>query len=640
MPRAIAGHRYLPYALLALVIAGSLLVPGAMLLGEWESLTVYTIFGAADASLNLGIAPRGNIGGQGYALLEVSRFLTEHLGIHPSLESIRIPVMICGAISLLLLFVIARRWFGPWPALIATALLAVNPTFSQYQHELIIAGPSLMAFLLVVERVQATANRPDRWLGWLTLSGAAALTLLLYGPGRIMALAVIGLWLIKSLVRAWRDAYPLPPPALLVRIAAFAVTTLALLLVAAPSNARFFGPSLLFPRNSENFLVSGTPISPLEVVGTNARIVVESLLLGGGAYHSAFLEATLIQGRVPIIPLLLVPLYLAGFLVCVLQLRFSRPLLDSPYVAVLGLAVLTCVPMLSSSVQLLAAGDQLGSYVNDQDMWQATIVNYRLMYFLVPAYLAIAALAAWAMRRVVAVRVVAGILIGTLVAFGAWTLVHGRDAFAQRVAAADPSLSGPAGLTQWLDGYSLKDKPIYWGSNLQQQVQYNAWAAEVAKQVGTAQVAGRALIIPTSVSCFPEAPLRPLSLGDIIGRNYHDVYLALYLSSHLSAANVGYVLVPPVTNPTDVIGEKTGRYSALLSELTARNYDYSDADPAAAIIRGLAGSASNVIITTTPTELAATKALLTAQGRPYDVATFTQPCWSPDATGVPTATSP
>ncbi|HCL69953.1 MAG TPA: hypothetical protein DIC65_02805, partial [Actinobacteria bacterium] len=324
----------------------------------------------------------------------------------------------------------------------ATALLAVNPTFSQYQHEMIIAGPSLMAFLLVIERLQATASRPHRWIGWLTLSGATALTLLLYGPGRILTLAVVGLWLLKSLIRAWRREYPLLPTALLLRATGFAGTTVALLLVASPSNARFLGPSLLFPRNSENFLVSGTPISPLEVVGTNLRIVAESLLLGGGSYHSSFLEATLIQGRVPIIPLLLVPLYLAGFLLCVFQLRFSRRILDSPYAAILSLAVLTCVPMLTSSVHLLAAGDPLGSYVNNQDIWQATIVNYRLMYFLASAYLAIAALGAWALRGQLVVRILAGLLVGTLVALGTWSLIHGRDAFAQRVAAADPSLSG------------------------------------------------------------------------------------------------------------------------------------------------------------------------------------------------------
>lgn len=641
MPRATARRAYLTYALLAAVIAGSSLIPGAMLLGEWESFTIYTAFGTADSSLNLSIAPRGNIGGQGYALLEVSRFLTEHLGVHPSLASIRLPVIICGAVSLLLFFVIARRWFGPCPALMATALLAVNPTFSQYQHELIIAGPSLMAFLLVIERVQATAIRPNRWIGWLTLSGATALTLLVYGPGRILALSVIGLWLLKSLIRAWRREYPLPLVALLLRATGFAGTTVALLLFASPSNARFLGPSLLFPQNSENILVSGTPVSPLEVVGTNLRIVVESLLLGGGSYHSSFLEATLIQGRVPIIPLLLVPLYLAGFLLCVFQLRSSRRLLDSPYAAIVSLAVLTCVPMLSSSVQLLAAGDPLGSYVNHQDMWQATLVNYRLMYFLAPAYLAIAALGAWALRGQVLVRILAVLLVGTLVALGAWNLVHGRDAFAQRVAAADPSLSGPAGLVQWLDGYSLRDRPIYWGSNFQQQLQYESWAAQVARQIEAAQVAaGQTLIVPTSVSCFPEAPLRPLSLGEIIGRNYHNVYLALYLSGHLDTANVGYILVPPAGSPTEIIGEKTGRYSAILSDLAAGNYEYSGADPAAAIIRGLAGSDPDVIVTTTPTELAAAKSILSAQGRTYDVATFGEPCWSSGSNGQSVGTAP
>ena len=601
-----------------------------MLWGEWESFTVYSTFGDADASLSLAIAPRGNIGGQGYAVLELSRFLAEHLGLHPTLETLRIPVVISGAIALVFFFIIASRWFGKWPALIATALLAVNPVFSQYQHELIIAGPSLMAFLIALERLQATSARPRSWLRWLTLGAALALVLLLYGPGRVLVSAVLALWFIKNLVAALRGRYELGAVGLLLRTLSTAATTAALLLIGSLTNARFFGPSILFPRNSENFLVSGSSRSHLETLVENLRIEVESLVLGGGSFHSNFLEATMIQGRYPIIPLVIVPIYLAGFVLCAMGLWRAQARLQSPFAAVLALAGLTTIPMLTSTTQLLQPGSALGNYVVQSAQWTSTLVNYRLSYFLIPAYLGVALAAKRTLDAGGAVRVITGVVVVALTLGGAWSLVHGRAVFAERVNSMDPSLTGSEGTAQWLTGYSLKDRAIFWGSHFQQHGQYRAWATAAAETVPVELAPSTTWVVPTSISCFPEAPLRTLSL-DNANRNYHAVLLATYLSDVLPDAKVGFVHVPPLGGGEESIGEKLGRYSALLEQKAPREYDYAEFDGAGATIRGLSGSTPNVIITTTPTEQALATEILQGQGQAFTVVTGPLPCWTETA---------
>ena len=59
--------------LLAAIVVISMLLPGSQLLGEWESLSVFTIYGSQSYDLVFGITRDANIGGQGYPLLEIGR---------------------------------------------------------------------------------------------------------------------------------------------------------------------------------------------------------------------------------------------------------------------------------------------------------------------------------------------------------------------------------------------------------------------------------------------------------------------------------------------------------------------------------------------------------------------------------------
>ena len=109
--------------LLAAATVGAFL-PSPSILGEWESSTIFSTYGVLDNHLSFDIAKRGNIGGAGYFPLELSRLILEGLGLPSTLWALRLPVIIFGLIGVLLLYVIAKRWFTVWPAVIAASLLA------------------------------------------------------------------------------------------------------------------------------------------------------------------------------------------------------------------------------------------------------------------------------------------------------------------------------------------------------------------------------------------------------------------------------------------------------------------------------------------------------------------------------------
>ena len=190
---------------LLLVALTSSLLPGAPLLGEWESLTIFTTFGSQVNSLSLHISPAANIGGQGYPLLESSRHIIELLQLPYTIDVIRLPAKVIGASGLIAFGVVTRRWFGSGAAIAATALLAINPIFHQYQNELIIAGPSFVALIVLLERLQFLSSRPSSWFGWITMSFAWMLLLTMYGPSRIYSTVLVAVWLAMTFVKAIRN---------------------------------------------------------------------------------------------------------------------------------------------------------------------------------------------------------------------------------------------------------------------------------------------------------------------------------------------------------------------------------------------------------------------------------------------------
>ncbi|MCG3772737.1 MAG: hypothetical protein JW384_03956 [Nitrosomonadaceae bacterium] len=523
-------------------------------------------------------------------------------------------MQIFGAIGLVFFYIIGRRWFGIWPAIAATALLAVNPIYHQYHNELIIAAPSLVAFIIFLERIQYLTRFPQRWWAWLSLAAVWALVLTMYGPSRIFSAIVILVWLAWAVVRAVQRQFPLSGAQLLARASTLAISTIVFLVVASPGNLKRLGPGIFFPGSSETTFVVDSVGDLWQVLKTNGQIIAESLLTGGGSFHSSFVEATLIQGRYPTIPLIVMPLMVIGLIIALVVGWRQRRDPANKYVAVILLALITAIPMLTASI----VGSPFGP--------DPTLVNHRLVFFLVPAYLAISVLAATSLNFGRTWVVLAGVVTVALFAQGSIAIISGHANFESRAAGTDPALTDPAGQLQWLDGYSLNGKGVPQGSHFQQHEQYDRWASEVAEEVSKGSD-GQVVIVPTAITCFPEAPFETHTLGELSGKNYHPVFLSLYLASHLAGAKMAYVNVPPKDLAPGYVMFESGLFPGPIMLGPDGTYDYESAEPAGSKLMEYGSGDLSVVVTTTPLELETAERLLAATGKSYRILDGLRPCW-------------
>ena len=190
-------------AFLALFIAGINYPP---LFSLWENSVVYNNFlPGIHPPLILAIQAGGDsVGfhGLGYVLLTSSRYLADVLG--HSLSVIRLLPVLYGLISLFLLYVIVKRWFGWKPAALSTVLLMTNINFIIFEHTLMVQIPTMMCMLFLVERLQYLRQKQGLF-SIITLGLACALVSLHQVPGRIYMLAVLVFYLFefdKALVKS------------------------------------------------------------------------------------------------------------------------------------------------------------------------------------------------------------------------------------------------------------------------------------------------------------------------------------------------------------------------------------------------------------------------------------------------------
>ncbi len=595
--------RLLPYFLLLLVLGGTALTPGPYLLSEWESFTVYGTYGTPWQSLSLRASPLANISFQGYAPLEISRLFLNVSGLPPTLDTLRIPALICGLVSLLLVFLIAKRWFGPWPALSGVVFLAVNPIFSQYQHELLITGPSFAAFCLFFERLQYLTYRLDSIVAWVSLSVSLALVMLFYGPGRIAAAITLVLWGAALLIREKRLRFTART---LTAILLMLCMTLALLAFFDSQNRSLLGRQLLFPPQSESFLTN--PYSPIDLATTllsNGRILLESFLVGGGTYHSDFIEATFAQGRVPMIPLVAVPLIIAGLVVSITQWVKRDHLRMSRWLGIPVLLGVTTLPLLFSSYFLDSA------HIGDNDpLLTGSLINYRMVFALLPCALLVGATTWGLLKMKMTIRLLglAFLVISLFWIYASSQL--GRHDFIERVTSTDSSLSGQAATGQWLDGYATTDRNPLSTSHLTQHAQYRTWSRLTAPGLRQASSSCPTIVF-APLSQFTEAPLSPFSLGPFIpGRNYHSVFLSTYLATDTAGLNPGFMFIPREGLPVEPVGDKWAIWSATLKTSSDGGLDYVDEDLSAAQVLTFNSRQPSIVVTTTPKELRAAQQLL------------------------------
>ncbi len=617
-----------PYWLLVPVLLVSFL-PGPVLLGGWESLTFYHTFGAVDAPLSFLIAPRANVGGQGYALLEMARAIIRDLHLPLNLFTFRMPSVFFGIVSLLLFFTICRRYFGPWPAIGATALLASNQVFFQYEHMMTVVVISGAALLFLIERLQALEFRYWDVKIWAGFALAMAFVSLHYGPARIFAVIFIGIWFAK----AYWILKKIPGSNTMLHgiwtLAGYSAATFLILLAVLDyrnpiSILRF--SSFLFPKHSETMGFLGDEPGEgglLKILGINLEILIDSILGRTGNYHSQYSSYLFADFRYPLLDRFTLPFVILGFIVAVISIKRRTVLFATPWANVLAMLAVFSLPLLSSSI------------VSKADGLVATLSVHRMYFILFPLHLLVAVFLHWlgtfSVNRVVKYGT-ALYLIAVFVSLIV-NLIEEHSRFKNQVFASEWQRHGPEIKEIWDDRMPNLDRRDLSGfSHFQQHAQYANIAKKIADKLkmwdgGLAKMGARRIVF-VDINKFSEAPISPAGLHYIANRNYHSIFLALYAGQegvHLNPV----ILVDHGRRPIspNLMGGLAYRgrpreYSALMDLDKNGLLVYKKDVNFTPLIVELTGHSAYDVLVTTPEEEAGARSLLGKEKIPFDYVKF------------------
>lgn len=366
---------------LAVTVAVLSLLDHPVVFGRWEGTWAIQMMHGPGPALPLEIRGGGYISAPSryYALINLGSYTAEWLGW--SLTAVRLPVLVAGAVAVLLFFVVARRAFGFWPGLVSALALALNETFVVLWHQFIVVMISMACLLLVVERYQLLervghGSRAARWVV-PTLALAFVALLLHYGPGRLCGGAVIAFWAAHAGRQALqaRRAGGTVNRAPLLGLAVFVVLVVVVAVLMDVRNARYLlAPHELLVTPRSEFIRSADQAGS---VFENLLIVLQALVrpLDLAPEHFAeFGTDIIVDFRYYLLPASILPLVLLGVGVLVGQARRSK---DAQLTLWL-LAVTLISPMFSSGT---------------------SISSYRLFYALLPLSLCVAAGVGWLLGR-------------------------------------------------------------------------------------------------------------------------------------------------------------------------------------------------------------------------------------------------
>lgn len=399
------------------------------LLGTWEYFHFFYAFGSIDPEVTFAIAPRANIGGQGYPLIDIGIRLTETIGL--SLPSFRAISFIHALLTYVALITVFSRWFGLIPAAAGVTLTVLSTGYVFFANQVLVSFPTLLLCVLLISATQRLERSPGSTAVLLLISAICALLLVHYSMGRFFAvgwliylfathiLAAVTMFSRKDLVRR----YVIRQAGLALTV--MTATTFILLLLYAGNVRALMNPATIF------FPSFGAEIEikPSEILSTilqNTALIGEMLFpfvsFSGDGLATNFLDGH----RAPLLDYWHAPLLALGVLVALRRsLRKDGPT-SWPYLALHATAALTFGLALFSA--------------HYDDIW--TISPYRIFggYIAIAGYMTVAFL--WvheaARTRVAPFKHAAVILAVVAVAASAASLTKQSDAILKSTEALAP----------------------------------------------------------------------------------------------------------------------------------------------------------------------------------------------------------
>ena len=599
--------------LAAFAILSPLLIQGPPILGIWESSTFVTTYGSKETVLSLGTSPRANIGGT-YALLELIRPVGDLLDLSLNLRLVRLPAAISGSIFLLLLFIIGRRIFGTVPASIGLLLIASNPVFIHFSHDAIILMPSLAAFALFIERLQAFIEN-SQWWQTCTLSVATTLALSLYGPGRLYTLIVLGGALAALLWMALQGSDPAWAFTRIRLVISSILGTSILLVLGNAGNVNVLGLSLILPKNSESIVAAASEGGVLETLRLNTQITLESIFGVGSSFHSRFLEVLSIQGRYPILLPIASFVLVLGLVVTIRQvLQSSTTRKRIERISVLLLFFLTLTAPLASTTESIASP-------TGGDLLISTLSTYRLSYCLIPISFLSMSAAAWVLdfaygqRQTLMRLAIALALVIAVVFVQTHTIVSSQSTYASALHQSLKADYSAEQALKWLPPGT--QEYVAYPARHAQFHQYLRKIAEDTAQAINAPIStstnSNVFALDVPLECIQRELLAPTI--DASQENISPVILSLYLAQHLPTIQVLVPTFQKQDGAPGVIAEKVGNFPGRL-DFDRSPLDYfAEYSPQGFLGEEHNGSgSSSLFVATTPKERDYISSYVTSRG--------------------------
>ena len=357
--------------------------PGLPILGHWETLIYYHNFASLETPVDLRISKRGSLDEAALFSIGLSRIIFEFLNIYPSLYGFRILSVLYGFLSLVIFFIILRRWFDLTTSIFTTLLLSVNPVFHMEQQSMNSLMISFLGFVFLFERLQYLELHYRSIKHWLLLSIPLVLIVIHYGPGRIFATLFLFFWFIKLFFSLKRHRNGKKILSIFIKNFLFSIFLSIVFLILIDwrnliSVIQFY--NIFIPAGSETLLNSNVPFTDfLQTFKINMLILFESftgLFNSFQSNHSAYLSLGL---RSKILNPLMFIFFLFGFMILIKDYKKKKLLLSYPSFSIISLFFICLIPLITSQTIIIDSNNTIDS----------TLSNYRMFFLLLPIYLII-----------------------------------------------------------------------------------------------------------------------------------------------------------------------------------------------------------------------------------------------------------
>ena len=358
--------------------------PGLPILGHWESFIYYHNFASLEIPIDLRISKNASLSEAAAFSTGLSRIISEFLNIYPSLYGFRILSMLYGFLSLLIFFIILRRWFDFTTSIFTTLLLSINPVFHTEQQTMNSLMISFLGFVFLFERLQFLELNYKLFKHWLILSIPLVLIFMHYGPGRIFATLFIFFWFLRLFFSLKKHRNGKKILNIFFKNFLFSICLSIIFFILIDwknliSIIQFY--NIFIPPGSETLVNSNTPfVDFLQTFKINVLILFESftgLFNSFQSNHPVYIPAGL---RSEILNPLIFIFFLSGFVIIIKDFKEKKLLLSDPRFSIISLFFICLIPLIISQ-------PFLNDYTNKID---TTLSNYRMFFLLLPVYLIIA----------------------------------------------------------------------------------------------------------------------------------------------------------------------------------------------------------------------------------------------------------